>query len=178
MCFKCFIDGDHRGHKFSLRFSGGGVCDCGDPDGLKPSGFCKNHKGHCSLDPSVSQETIAYCRKALVNMLFVMVYYSTFKPGAGITRSLHADVLGGWGLIWAHLEKSFDKNQNVLILVLNTITDFDLVDQLMPRDKVQVLSSKIQDKLQSKSANLLGNLTVLFKEDEDGRPNTYRTGQY
>jgi len=45
ICMKCFDQGNHKDHKVTLRLSVDGCCDCGDPEALKESGFCSEHKG-------------------------------------------------------------------------------------------------------------------------------------
>ena len=42
-CLKCFLEGNHEGHKIHVRKEIGS-CDCGDPSFLKESGFCRVHK--------------------------------------------------------------------------------------------------------------------------------------
>lgn len=41
ICVHCFRNGNHKDHDFSIIRTGGGVCDCGDPQAWKPSGFCQ-----------------------------------------------------------------------------------------------------------------------------------------
>jgi hypothetical protein len=36
---------DHKTHDYTIHPSGGGVCDCGDPQAWRPSGFCTKHSG-------------------------------------------------------------------------------------------------------------------------------------
>eukprot|EP00871_Galdieria_phlegrea_P002761 jgi/Galph1/3486/GphlegSOOS_G2139.1 len=50
ICVQCFRSGNHEGHDFSIIRTGGGVCDCGDPQAWKPSGFCEKHGGAHSED--------------------------------------------------------------------------------------------------------------------------------
>ncbi|GJQ08909.1 hypothetical protein GpartN1_g700.t1 [Galdieria partita] len=45
ICVQCFRNGNHEGHDFSIIRTGGGVCDCGDPQAWKPFGFCHKHGG-------------------------------------------------------------------------------------------------------------------------------------
>jgi len=45
LCINCFENGDHKGHRYVKMNSGGGNCDCGNPDATLPQGFCVNHKG-------------------------------------------------------------------------------------------------------------------------------------
>jgi hypothetical protein len=45
ICQSCFENGDHKGHRYNQMPSGGGNCDCGNPDAIKVQGFCKNHPG-------------------------------------------------------------------------------------------------------------------------------------
>ncbi|PRP88998.1 e3 ubiquitin-protein ligase UBR1-like [Planoprotostelium fungivorum] len=45
ICVDCFANGQHKGHEFKLISVAGGVCDCGDFQAWKPSGFCNKHRG-------------------------------------------------------------------------------------------------------------------------------------
>nr|6LHN_A Chain A, E3 ubiquitin-protein ligase PRT6 [Arabidopsis thaliana]7Y70_A Chain A, E3 ubiquitin-protein ligase PRT6 [Arabidopsis thaliana] len=45
ICVPCFQNGDHNSHDYSIIYTGGGCCDCGDETAWKPDGFCSNHKG-------------------------------------------------------------------------------------------------------------------------------------
>ncbi|KAJ0962440.1 hypothetical protein J5N97_030268 [Dioscorea zingiberensis] len=45
ICVPCFQNGDHKGHDYSIMYSGGGCCDCGDATAWKREGFCSRHKG-------------------------------------------------------------------------------------------------------------------------------------
>ena len=54
ICTSCFENGNHKGHRYSQIASGGGNCDCGNPDAIKPSGFCVKHPG--KADPVIIDE--------------------------------------------------------------------------------------------------------------------------
>jgi hypothetical protein len=45
LCIRCFERGNHQGHRFNKIDSGGGNCDCGNPDAILECGFCVDHKG-------------------------------------------------------------------------------------------------------------------------------------
>eukprot|EP01114_Cavostelium_apophysatum_P014387 TRINITY_DN3722_c0_g1_i4.p1 TRINITY_DN3722_c0_g1~~TRINITY_DN3722_c0_g1_i4.p1 ORF type:complete len:1886 (+),score=640.18 TRINITY_DN3722_c0_g1_i4:152-5809(+) len=45
VCEDCFHQGNHTGHSYKLIKVAGGVCDCGDFQSWKPTGFCSRHKG-------------------------------------------------------------------------------------------------------------------------------------
>ena len=54
VCFECFQSGNHKGHDFIFERSVyGGCCDCGNPHAWKSTGFCPNHTGSFSEDPSL-----------------------------------------------------------------------------------------------------------------------------
>ncbi len=46
LCQECYSNSCHDGHDAFFRKGYIGVCDCGDPDAWKPSGFCTKHKGY------------------------------------------------------------------------------------------------------------------------------------
>ncbi|KAK3038512.1 hypothetical protein RJ639_029312, partial [Escallonia herrerae] len=45
ICVPCFRDGNHKDHDYSIIYTGGGCCDCGDVTAWKREGFCSKHKG-------------------------------------------------------------------------------------------------------------------------------------
>lgn len=45
ICLKCFLNGNHEGHRACFIAANTGSCDCGDCTAWKPEGFCTNHKG-------------------------------------------------------------------------------------------------------------------------------------
>lgn len=51
ICVPCFELGDHKGHDYSVIYTGGGCCDCGDVTAWKREGFCSLHKGAENIQP-------------------------------------------------------------------------------------------------------------------------------
>ncbi|XP_062193030.1 E3 ubiquitin-protein ligase PRT6-like [Phragmites australis] len=45
ICVPCFQNGNHKDHDYSIMYTGGGCCDCGDATAWKREGFCSKHKG-------------------------------------------------------------------------------------------------------------------------------------
>ncbi|CAH8269786.1 unnamed protein product [Arabidopsis lyrata] len=51
ICVPCFQNGDHKSHDYSIIYTGGGCCDCGDETAWKREGFCSSHKGSEQIQP-------------------------------------------------------------------------------------------------------------------------------
>lgn len=51
ICVSCFQNGNHKDHDYSLMYTGGGCCDCGDITAWKRDGFCSKHKGPELIQP-------------------------------------------------------------------------------------------------------------------------------
>ncbi|KAL5716697.1 RING-type E3 ubiquitin transferase [Ranunculus cassubicifolius] len=51
ICVTCFQNGNHKDHDYSLMYTGGGCCDCGDVTAWKREGFCSKHKGPEMIRP-------------------------------------------------------------------------------------------------------------------------------
>ncbi|KAL3839525.1 hypothetical protein ACJIZ3_024116 [Penstemon smallii] len=51
ICVPCFENGNHKGHDYSVIYTGGGCCDCGDITAWKREGFCSKHKGAEQIQP-------------------------------------------------------------------------------------------------------------------------------
>ncbi|XP_015582790.1 E3 ubiquitin-protein ligase PRT6 [Ricinus communis] len=51
ICVPCFQNGNHKDHDYSIIYTGGGCCDCGDVTAWKREGFCSSHKGAEQIQP-------------------------------------------------------------------------------------------------------------------------------
>ncbi|GFY82610.1 proteolysis 6 [Actinidia rufa] len=51
ICVPCFKNGNHKDHDYSIIYTGGGCCDCGDVTAWKREGFCSRHKGAEQIQP-------------------------------------------------------------------------------------------------------------------------------
>ncbi|KAK6779288.1 hypothetical protein RDI58_021472 [Solanum bulbocastanum] len=51
ICVPCFHNGNHKDHDYSVMYTGGGCCDCGDVTAWKREGFCSKHKGAEQIQP-------------------------------------------------------------------------------------------------------------------------------
>ena len=62
LCMACVQQGEHEGHDLFMRRNASGTCDCGEPDFIKPEGFCRLHAGkglddldYSQLDPALAK---------------------------------------------------------------------------------------------------------------------------
>ncbi|XP_038980097.1 E3 ubiquitin-protein ligase PRT6-like isoform X2 [Phoenix dactylifera] len=51
ICVPCFQNGNHKDHDYSIMYTGGGCCDCGDITAWEREGFCSKHKGSEQFQP-------------------------------------------------------------------------------------------------------------------------------
>lgn len=51
ICIPCFQNGNHKDHDYSIMYTGGGCCDCGDVTAFKREGFCSKHNGREQIQP-------------------------------------------------------------------------------------------------------------------------------
>nr|XP_010920582.1 E3 ubiquitin-protein ligase PRT6 [Elaeis guineensis]XP_010920583.1 E3 ubiquitin-protein ligase PRT6 [Elaeis guineensis] len=51
ICVPCFENGNHKDHDYSIMYTGGGCCDCGDITAWDREGFCSKHKGTEQFQP-------------------------------------------------------------------------------------------------------------------------------
>ncbi|KAI7750001.1 hypothetical protein M8C21_021219 [Ambrosia artemisiifolia] len=68
ICVPCFGNGNHKDHDYSVIYTGGGCCDCGDETAWKRSGFCSKHKGAEQIQPL--QEDVAKTVGPVLDYLF------------------------------------------------------------------------------------------------------------
>lgn len=69
ICVPCFQNGNHKDHDYSIIYTGGGCCDCGDITAWKREGFCSKHKGAEQIRPL--PEEFAKSVGPILNTLFI-----------------------------------------------------------------------------------------------------------
>jgi len=74
ICANCFENGNHEGHRFELKKAAAGMCDCGDLEAWKESGFCCDHKGFIDEhDPYIEEEKQRCFTKTIKITLWIMI---------------------------------------------------------------------------------------------------------
>ncbi|KAG9454677.1 hypothetical protein H6P81_007581 [Aristolochia fimbriata] len=68
ICVTCFQDGNHKDHDYSIMYTGGGCCDCGDVTAWKREGFCSKHRGAEQIQPL--SEDISRSMGPILDVLF------------------------------------------------------------------------------------------------------------
>ncbi|VVB12938.1 unnamed protein product [Arabis nemorensis] len=68
ICVPCFQNGNHNNHDYSIIYTGGGCCDCGDETAWKREGFCSKHKGSEQIQPL--SENLANSVGPVIDALF------------------------------------------------------------------------------------------------------------
>ncbi|KAJ4704674.1 E3 ubiquitin-protein ligase PRT6-like [Melia azedarach] len=69
ICVPCFQNGNHKDHDYSIIYTGGGCCDCGDVTAWKREGFCSKHKGAEQIQPL--PEKFANSAAPVLDALFI-----------------------------------------------------------------------------------------------------------
>lgn len=69
ICVPCFQNGNHKDHDYSVIYTSGGCCDCGDVTAWKKEGFCSKHKGAELIQPLPAE--FADCVGPVLDALFI-----------------------------------------------------------------------------------------------------------
>lgn len=150
VCLTCFLNGNHQGHKASIRYSSNASCDCGDPMLWKESGFCSYHPGCCEHPEKtdIDPETYAKYEEAFIKLIRVFPYAIEGKDSSA------SDILD---FLLTHTSYG-DAIRRTLTIVLPRYAD-------IPRifDKIHLLDENNIEKL----ATLLSNLSNdhVFRRD-------------
>ncbi|XP_074362573.1 E3 ubiquitin-protein ligase PRT6 isoform X3 [Apium graveolens] len=98
ICVPCFQNGDHQDHDYSIIYTGGGCCDCGDVTAWKRDGFCSKHKGAEKIQPLPQEfadsvgpvlESLLLCWKKKLQFTENMSLQSSIAKGfSNITNEL------------------------------------------------------------------------------------------
>ncbi|PHU06848.1 E3 ubiquitin-protein ligase PRT6 [Capsicum chinense] len=81
ICVPCFRNGNHKDHDYSIIYTGGGCCDCGDVTAWKRDGFCSKHKGAEQIQPLPEE-----CANSLCPVLDPLL--SCWRKGLLFTESI------------------------------------------------------------------------------------------
>lgn len=81
ICDQCFRNGDHSGHDYAMVRTGGGCCDCGDPQAWHREGFCSRHRGPSSeledpvaeMDPEFRNRLVAAVQAVAAHLVVLCV---------------------------------------------------------------------------------------------------------
>uniref|UniRef100_A0A1I8FWF7 E3 ubiquitin-protein ligase n=1 Tax=Macrostomum lignano TaxID=282301 RepID=A0A1I8FWF7_9PLAT len=120
LCEDCFKAGNHEGHDFNLfRSSSGGACDCGDPDVMRPLGFCCKHgEQNAAKLPSAPSELVATARAVLPRLLLLLTLHM---------RRNHAvsadDCISGAGWLFDLLKQMTDLGAGIHRILCDALTD-------------------------------------------------------
>ncbi|XP_043711855.1 E3 ubiquitin-protein ligase PRT6-like [Telopea speciosissima] len=96
ICVPCFQNGNHKDHDYSIMYTGGGCCDCGDVTAWKREGFCSKHKGTEQIQPL--PEKIAKSVGLVLDVLFIHWKDSLFFAETNSRRNpREGDHVSGYG---------------------------------------------------------------------------------
>lgn len=87
ICVPCFLNGTHKDHDYSIIYTGGGCCDCGDVTAWKREGFCSKHKGAEQIQPLPDEFAISV--GPVLDSLFLV-----WKKKLGFVETLSQEASG------------------------------------------------------------------------------------
>ena len=82
ICLSCFLNGNHKGHEYSVDAGSVGNCDCGDLSLWKRSGFCSKHSGLGDQDKNPQD----YLDKNLQTLLTDVIFKAAFSSLSNFTN--------------------------------------------------------------------------------------------
>lgn len=167
ICVPCFQNGDHKGHDYSIIYTGGGCCDCGDVTAWKREGFCSKHKGAEQIRPLPEEyaNSVGPVLNALFNcwknkLLFAETI-SQENPRAGDRISEQMKVANELTLVVVEMLLEFCKYSESLLSFVSRIvsSSIELLQILVRAERF--LKDDVAKKLYDLLLRLLGE--PLFK---------------
>ncbi|XVE96880.1 hypothetical protein REPUB_Repub02eG0261800 [Reevesia pubescens] len=92
ICVPCFQNGNHKDHDYSIIYTGGGCCDCGDETAWKHEGFCSKHKGSEQIQPL--PENLANSVGPVLDALFICWKNKLFSAQGFFQENMRASDRG------------------------------------------------------------------------------------
>lgn len=161
ICVPCFCNGNHKDHDYSIIYTGGGCCDCGDATAWRREGFCSKHKGSEQIQPL--PEEIANSVGSVLDPLFAcwkdkLTLSGTVCDGNPRLKdqvSECKDVTDEFTSVVVETLLDFCKySDSLLSFVSKRIFSFGLLDVLVRAEKF--LSEHVVKKLHELLLKLLG----------------------
>ncbi|CAN8237512.1 unnamed protein product [Cochlearia groenlandica] len=169
ICVPCFQNGDHNLHDYSIIYTGGGCCDCGDETAWKRDGFCSNHKGSEQIRPL--SENLANSVGPVLDALFACWNHKLLSAGSIRRKDARSNesllVLQKMSneLTFAVVEMllEFSKSSESLLSFVsrNIISSSDLLDILVKAEKF--LDEDVTKKLHDLFLKFIGD--PVFKSE-------------
>lgn len=92
ICVPCFQSGNHKDHDYSIIYTGGGCCDCGDETAWKREGFCSKHKGAEQIQPL--PENLANSVGPVLDALYICWKHKLFSAEGIFQENMRASNRG------------------------------------------------------------------------------------
>ncbi|XP_042476695.1 E3 ubiquitin-protein ligase PRT6-like [Macadamia integrifolia] len=163
ICVPCFQNGNHEDHDYSIMYTGGGCCDCGDVTAWKREGFCSKHKGTEQIQPL--PEKMANSVGPVLDVLFIywkdkLLFAETVSQGnprVGDHANEHRKVANEWTLAVAEMLIEFCKHSESLLSFISTrvFLSSGLLDILVRAERF--LDTTVFKKLHELLLKLLGD---------------------
>ena len=160
ICVPCFQNGHHEGHDYSIMYTGGGCCDCGDITAWKREGFCSKHKGSDQI-LQLSDEIATSVGPVLDALLLCWKErLSSVRNNSSNPRDIYANEVSS--MIVKMLLEFCDCCESLLSFVSERILHVRGLLELLMRTEI-FLSKPVVKKLHELLLKLLGE--PVFKEE-------------
>ncbi|PIA60262.1 hypothetical protein AQUCO_00300046v1 [Aquilegia coerulea] len=169
ICVPCFQNGNHKDHDYSLMYTGGGCCDCGDATAWKREGFCSKHKGAEQIKPLA--EEIANSVGPVLDVILIYwkekLLFAQTSINANPRRANRNDegikVSNELTATIVEMLLEFCKFSESLLSFISkrVLSSVGLLDILMRAERF--VSKKITEKLHELLLKLLGEPTFKFE---------------
>ncbi|CAL1379064.1 unnamed protein product [Linum trigynum] len=167
ICVPCFQNGKHEDHDYSIIYTGGGCCDCGDATAWKREGFCTTHKGAEQIQtlPQEYATSVGPVLDALLgfwkNKLIVVQCISQENSSDRLTVCIkYATELTNWVV---EMLLDFCKySESLLSFVSRRVTALDGLLEILVRSESS-LGESVSRKLHELLLKLLGEPTFKYE---------------
>jgi hypothetical protein len=167
ICVPCFQNGNHEHHDYSIIYTGGGCCDCGDITAWKRDGFCSKHKGAEQIQPLPEEfaKSVSPILNALLicwkEKLMVAVNTSQENPRAGDRIGERTEVANELTFMLVEMLLEFCKYSESLLSFVSKVifSSVGLLENLVRAERF--LREDVVKKLSDLLLKLLGE--PLFK---------------
>ncbi|KAJ8753971.1 hypothetical protein K2173_001869 [Erythroxylum novogranatense] len=167
ICVPCFQNGNHKDHDYSIIYTGGGCCDCGDVTAWKREGFCSKHQGAEQIQPLPEEyvksvgpvlDAVLHCWKSKLVMA-ESICQENLRPTASVQKKVANEL--SFVIIEMLLEFCKDSESLLSFVSRSVISLVGLLEILVKAEGF--LSGDVTKKLHELLLKLLGEPTFKYE---------------
>ena len=128
---------------YIFKKSNQGVCDCGDQEYYKQSGFCAEHTSDIQISSSVNREWIQDFKTNFIELASALLILGFVTVDQNPDVSFTNEMRKLFDVLIKSVIKLSENNINLLLILMDSLTDKQTLLQCVPLKYMQLVFDKV-----------------------------------